>query len=90
MSPDYTLSYYIERAIAHAAYEKLEDGSYTAEITACPGVYSFGKTVEECRDELRSVLEGWILLGFQLHHHLPVIDGIDLNMRVELESLEPV
>jgi hypothetical protein len=28
---------------------------------------------------LRSTLEDWLLLGLQLGHKLPVIDGINLN-----------
>ena len=88
MSPNFVLSNYIDRAMSHATYEKLDDGSYTGEIGSCPGVYSFGGTLTECQEQLRSVLEGWILLGLQLNHPLPVIDGIDLNPKTELEPME--
>ena len=75
MSPNFTLSYYIDRAMAHAGYEKLDDGTYTGEIIDCPGVYSFGATLRECEEELQSVLEGWVLLGLQMQHPLPNIQG---------------
>lgn len=32
-------------------------------------------------EELRSTLEDWLLLGLQLGHELPVIDGLDLNRK---------
>jgi hypothetical protein len=35
--------------------------------------------LEECREELQSTLEDWLVLGLQLGHDLPVIDGINLN-----------
>jgi hypothetical protein len=38
-----------------------------------------GASVEECRAELPETLESWLLLGLQLRHTLPVVDGIDLN-----------
>jgi predicted RNase H-like HicB family nuclease len=53
----------------------------------CKGVIAFGKTLRECEEELRSVLEDWILLGFKLKHPLPVIDEIDLNEEPQDESL---
>ena len=84
---NYPLSDYIDAAMKQAIYDKVDDGAYTGEIGVCPGVYSFGATLEECRSQLRSVLEGWMLLGLQLRHHLPVIGGIDLNSKERIESL---
>jgi len=34
--------------------------------------------LEECRDELQSVLEDWLLVGIRFGDPLSVIDGIDL------------
>jgi hypothetical protein len=42
-------------------------------------LWAEGKTLEKCREELRSTLEDWILLGLQLGHPLPVIDKINLK-----------
>jgi hypothetical protein len=39
--------------------------------------------LETCRNELQKVLEGWILLGLQLGHQLPVLDDIDLSFKKE-------
>ena len=71
---------YIDAAMHKAKYEMLEeDKTFYGEIPECQGVWANNKTLEECRDELESVLEDWILVGVALHHNLPVIGGIDIN-----------
>ena len=79
MATRYVLSAYVEKAMSEALYDKLEDGTFTGRIPPCKGVLSFGTTLRECEDELRSTLEDWILVGLKLGHRLPVIGGIDLN-----------
>jgi len=79
MALRYVLSDYLEQALAQAVYDKLEDGTFSGRIPACPGVVAFGASLSECEHELRSTLEEWILLGLKLGHPLPVIGGIDLN-----------
>ena len=75
----YILSEYVEKVMAQAVYDKLEDGTFAGKIPPCKGVIAFGKTLRECEDELQSTLEDWILVGLKLKHPLPVIEGIDLN-----------
>lgn len=75
----YILSEYVEKVMAQAVYDKLEDGTFAGKIPSCKGVIAFGKTLRECEEELHSTLEDWILVGLKLGHPLPVIDGIDLN-----------
>ena len=84
----YILSEYLERAIAQAEFDKLEDGSFAGRIPACKGVIAFGTTLQECASELRSTLEDWVVLGLKLGHPLPVIEGIDLNKEPVHESLD--
>ena len=55
----------------------------------CKGVWSNAATLEECRDELQDALEGWIVLGLRLGHTLPVLDGIDLNLKQKVTDLSP-
>ncbi len=86
----FILSNYIEKAIAEAEYEKLDDGSYAGRIPLCNGVVSFGITLKECENELRSTLEDWIYLGLRQGHHLPVLKGINLNRKIRRESMESV
>ena len=79
MAVQFIISEYIERAMARAEYEKLEDGSFSGRISDCTGVVAFSPTLHECENELRSTLwesiplgEDWLLVGFKLGHPLPV------------------
>ena len=73
------LTEYIQNAMRLAHYELMENGRFFGTIAGCKGLYAEGKTLEQCREELQSTLEDWLLLGLQLGHNLPVIDGINLN-----------
>ena len=75
------LTDYIRAAMHRAKYEILEDdGSFYGEIPGFQGVYANAPTLEACREELKSVLEGWILLSVSRHVPTPVVDGIHLNI----------
>jgi predicted RNase H-like HicB family nuclease len=73
------LTKYIENAMRLAHYELMENGRFFGCIPKCKGAWAEARTLEECRDELRGVLEDWVLLGLQLGHRLPVIEGLNLN-----------
>ncbi|MFY9976521.1 MAG: type II toxin-antitoxin system HicB family antitoxin, partial [Chromatiaceae bacterium] len=58
------LTAYIQAAMRRATYELLpDDEGYYGEIPLLEGVFATAATLEDCREELRSVLEGWIILG---------------------------
>ena len=78
----FPLTDYIQQAMAQAVYEDLGDGTYGGTIPPCWGVIAFGDTVAECREELQSVLEDWMLVGMKLGHKLPEVSGIDLNVPI--------
>lgn len=62
---------YISTYLKKARYELLDDGKrFYAEIKALRGVWATGKTLEECRENLASTLEGWII--FRLRRNLPI------------------
>jgi predicted RNase H-like HicB family nuclease len=84
------LTEYVEQAMAQAMYDKLEDGTFSGRIPACRGVLAFGSTLRQCEDELRSVLEDWILVGLKLGHALPVVAGVDLNKEPTREPVDTV
>jgi hypothetical protein len=66
-----------------AAYELLPDGEgFYGEIPALEGVWANAPISEVCHEELRRVLEGWIVLGLRLGHTIPVIDGIEWKQSV--------
>lgn len=90
MATQFVLSDYIERAMARAVYESLDEGSCAGRIPPCKGVVAFGTTRGECEEELRSTLEDWILLGLKLGHRLPIIAGIDLNREPSREQVDAV
>lgn len=73
---------YLQAALRHAKYEILpEDGTYYGEIPECNGVYADAITLEDCREQLREVLEEWVLLRVHRDLPLPTIDGIELAIK---------
>ena len=76
------LTAYIRAAMHHAQYELIEDDqSFFGSIPMIPGVWANAKNLEACRDELESVLEGWLLLSIADHSEIPEIDGNRLEVR---------
>jgi predicted RNase H-like HicB family nuclease len=84
------LTGYIDSALSHAEYDKLEDETFSGRIPKCKGVIAFGKTLRECENELQSILEDWIFVGLKLGHQIPVIDGFDLNKDPTHESMATI
>jgi predicted RNase H-like HicB family nuclease len=73
---------YIQAALRHANYEILpDDGSYYGEIPECNGVYANAKVLKDCREELREVMEEWVLFRIHKNLQLPIIDGIELLIK---------
>ncbi|MEX2599581.1 MAG: type II toxin-antitoxin system HicB family antitoxin [Dehalococcoidia bacterium] len=78
------LTEYIQAALRQAKYEILpEDNEYYGEVPALQGVWATGDTLEACREELREVIEDWLLISFSKGLPVPVIDGIDLNLDIK-------
>ena len=87
------LTNYIQAAMRKAHYEILpvprsEDPDligngegYFGSIPDLQGVWANADTLEVCREELREVLEEWILIGLKMGHSIPQINGIELNVR---------
>ncbi|MBI4336906.1 MAG: type II toxin-antitoxin system HicB family antitoxin [Chloroflexi bacterium] len=81
---------YIENAMSRAVYEKLEDGTYAGSIPDCPGTVAFARTLYLCQQELRSVLEGWLIVKIRHGDPLPIIGGLDLNKGIPAGKKAPV
>lgn len=77
------LTEYILAALRQARYEILEDGTYYGEIPGCPGVYANAERLEDCREQLREVLEDWIVLGLRMGHSFPTIANLSLSVEKE-------
>src|SRR6185437_379763 len=71
---------YLDKAMQHAQIEQIEDGSYFGSIPGFQGVWSNAADEDAARQELREVLEGWILLQIADHTPLPTIDGLRLEV----------
>ena len=73
---------FINKAMSEAVYDKLEDGSFTGKIPPCPSVVAFGKTLYQCQLELKTSLEGWLIVKIRHGDTLPVVGKINLNKRM--------
>ena len=77
---------YIEAALARATYEIIQDEEpYYGEIPGLQGVWASGKTLEACRQDLREVIEGWIIIRLRKGLSIPPLDGHRIE---ELEELK--
>jgi predicted RNase H-like HicB family nuclease len=73
------LTEYISAAMRLATFSVLEDtGEYWGEIPGFDGLWAVGDTTDECRAELRSALEDWVLFMIASHLPLPSAAGIEL------------
>jgi predicted RNase H-like HicB family nuclease len=75
------LQKYIQNALKDSKYKMLEDGTWFVEIPGFEGVWANGNTVEDCRLELIEVLEEWLILKFKDDDPVPVVNGIDINIK---------
>ena len=73
---------YVNKAMSKAVYDKLDDGTFTGKIPQCPGVVAFGESLYQCEQELRSSLEGWLIVKIRHGDKLPIIGKINLNNKM--------
>jgi len=72
---------YCQKALERAQYKKLEDGTWFAEIPGFQGVWANGPNVEQCRNELITVLEEWLLLKVRDGDPIPDVAGLKVEIR---------
>lgn len=65
------ISEYIEKKLKTAQYKLLKDGSYFGEIPGLKGVWASARSLEDCRVELKEVLEDWLLLKIRSREKIP-------------------
>ncbi len=71
---------YVEEALKMAKYEIIEDEDpYYGEIAELKGVWATGKTLEECREKLKEVIEGWILISLKKDMPIPKIGSCEIK-----------
>ncbi len=72
---------YIEEALRRACYEIIEDEEqYYGEIKELKGVWATGKSLEECRESLKAVIEGWIIVSIKKDLPIPKLGDIEIIM----------
>lgn len=74
------LSEFIAKKLKEAAYKILKDGSYFGEIPGLKGVWANAKNLEDCRKELLSALEDWLLFRIKDGDSIPGL-RIDVNRK---------
>jgi predicted RNase H-like HicB family nuclease len=71
---------YVEEALRRARYEIIDDEDpYYGEIEELRGVWATGKTLEECRNNLKDVIEGWILLSIKKGLPIPKLGNFEIK-----------
>lgn len=76
------ISEFIARKLEKAAYKLLRDGSYFGEIPGLKGIWANTRTLEACREELREVLEDWLVLKIRGGERIP-----GLKLRIDQRAL---
>ena len=77
---------YIEAALAQAKYEIIEDDEpYYGEVPNLAGVWATGKTLEECRQNLAEVIDGWLVVRLKKGLSIPPIGEHRIEEPKELE-----
>jgi predicted RNase H-like HicB family nuclease len=76
------LADYLDKAMKHAHFERIEDGTVFGSFPDLPdlkGVWANADTEDACQTELRDVLEGWVLLHISDHTPVPPVDGVTVE-----------
>lgn len=67
---------YIKAALEHAHYELIEDAEpFYGEVPELRGVWATGETLEACRTNLETTIEGWLLVRLSRNLSVPEIGG---------------
>ena len=75
------LTEYVDEALRRARYELIDDKEtpYYGEVSDLPGVWACGETLEGCRQELKEVIEGWILVSVKRSLAIPRLGSAEIT-----------
>ena len=77
---------YIQAALRHAHYEFIEDDEpFYGEVPELKGVWATGETLEACRDNLESTIEGWLLVRLSRNLSVPELNGFTVSAPKEMK-----
>jgi predicted RNase H-like HicB family nuclease len=74
---------YVAAALELAKYKTLEDGTYAATVEGLRGVIAIGDTIEECRNDLIGVIDGWIALRLRMGRTIPPMGHLTIDVSTE-------
>lgn len=67
---------YTKTALGRAHYEIIEDTEpFYGEVPELRGVWAMGETLEACRNNLESTVEGWLLVRLTHNLSIPEVGG---------------
>lgn len=72
---------YVKCGLRKAQYDKLENGTFVAEVPGLRGVTATARTFEKCRNQLAEVIEEWVLVRVARGLKVPALDGIKVAIR---------
>ena len=79
------LTEFITKQLKKAQYKLLKDGTYFGEIPGLKGVWANKKSLEGCREQLRSALEDWMLFKLKDGDAIPGLRiGVDKRRLVKI------
>jgi predicted RNase H-like HicB family nuclease len=71
---------YIEESLKRAHYEIINDEQpFYGEVKELKGIWATGNTLEECRKNLRDVIEGWILVSIKKGLNIPKLGNVEIK-----------
>jgi len=74
------LTNYIEMSLKSARYDMIDnDEPFYGYIPKLKGVWSTGKTLEKCRENLKAILEEWLLICITNKFPIPSISGAKIE-----------
>ena len=80
------LTEYIKEALDRAHYELIDDEEpYYGEVPDLPGVWATGRSLEECRQNLQEVIEGWVMVRLQKGLPIPPLGKKRIHKVEELK-----
>jgi predicted RNase H-like HicB family nuclease len=72
---------YVEEALRRARYDKLEDGTFYAEVPGLRGVLATAPGLEECRAQLAEVVEEWVLVRVARRLSVPALGKTTVRVK---------
>lgn len=70
---------YLNEAMSRATYMRLPEGGYYGTIPGFHKLYGIGESKVDCREDLRSSLEKWLLRRVADHESLPHLGELTLE-----------